>query len=205
MAPAIPQLNHLANEIYEANKAKGFWARERSSAEIFVLIQSELFEALEADRKNLRAQKVQDSVMLMGQEGFKEFFLENVKDSFEDELADTVIRILDVAGAWNIDIQNMYLAPTLRQWGDQNKSLGLMNREFYSFQSCVLEFSYLVSQVLQEELSTTVPETVHASGCNKMLLFVLAIAKHFRVNIWDHVRLKVAYNSTRAHMHGKLY
>ena len=201
----MPPLNRLAKEIYEANRAKGFWVRVRSSAELFVLIQSELFEALEAERRGLGAQKVRECLDMMEADGFKEFFVEHIKDSFEDELADTVIRILDMAGAWNIDIQNMYLAPSLRAWSDQNESLHLMQREFYSFQSCVLEFSYLVSQILQQELQTTVPDTVRAKGANQMLLFVLAIAKHFRVNIWDHVRLKLAYNATRKPMHGKKY
>lgn len=205
MTTAPPPLNPLAKEIHAANKAKGFWAMPRSSAEIFVLIQSEMFEALEADRKGLSAKNAKECFNLMDQEGFKEFFLANIKDSLEDELADTVIRILDMAGAWNIDIQNMYLAPTLRTWSQQEQSLQLMQREFYSLQSCVLEFSYLISQILQQELSTTATETVLAQGANKMLLFVLAIAKHFRIDIWLHVKLKLAYNRTRPLRHGKRY
>jgi len=205
MPPPMPQLNELAKEIHEANKAKGFWARERSSAEILVLIQSEMFEALEAERKSRSAKKVPECLIMMNKEGFNDFFAKHVKDSFEDELADTVIRILDMAGAWNIDIQNMYLAPTLRSWSDQNPSLNLMQKEFYNFQSCVLEFSYLISQILLKQSQTIVTDTVLAKGANQMLLFVLAIAQHFRVKVWEHVKLKLAYNTSRTHMHGKRY
>jgi hypothetical protein len=200
-----PQLNQLASEIFEANKAKGFWALNRSSAEILVLILSEMFEALEAERKSKSALKVQECLDLIDDDGFKDFFVENIKDSFEDELADTVIRILDMAGAWDIELETMYLAPTLRSWPEQNLTLGLMQGSFYSFQSCVLEFSFIINQIIQKELQTTIPETELAKGANQMLCFVLAVAKHYRVKVWDHVKLKLAYNATRMHKHGKKY
>jgi NTP pyrophosphatase (non-canonical NTP hydrolase) len=38
------------------------------------------------------------------------YFKENIKDTFEDELADTVIRILDLCGARGIDLEkHIYL------------------------------------------------------------------------------------------------
>jgi hypothetical protein len=204
MSP-VPELKKLSKEIYESNKAKGFWSAHRSSSELLVLILSEMFEALEAERKSKYADKVKECFDLLDTEGFKDFFAEHVKDSFEDELADTVIRILDMSGAKDIEINNMYLAPTLRSWSREHQTIGIMDREFYSLQSCVLEFSFLINQILQKELETTYPEIELAKGANKMLLFVLALAKHFRVNVWDHVTLKLAYNATRAFKHGKKY
>ncbi|MCH2021024.1 MAG: hypothetical protein MK207_00985 [Saprospiraceae bacterium] len=205
MSPQIPGLNNLAKQVFEANKAKGFWALNRSSAEILVLILSEMFEALEAERKSKSALNLQACLDLIGDDRFKVFFVENIKDSFEDELADTVIRILDMAGAWEIELETIYLAPTLQSWSDQNISLGLMQREFFSFQSCVLEFSFIINQIIQKELQTTIPEIELAKGANQMLYFVLAVAKHYRVKVWDHVKIKLAYNATRAHKHGKKY
>ncbi|MDV7400066.1 hypothetical protein RZS08_52105, partial [Arthrospira platensis SPKY1] len=47
---ASPNLNSLSNQIYEANKAKGFWDKERNVGELLMLVTSELGEAMEAHR-----------------------------------------------------------------------------------------------------------------------------------------------------------
>lgn len=201
----IPNINQLAKEIYQANQQKGFWPANRSSAEVLVLVQSELFEALEAHRKSKYAQNVTICLDKKVSEDFVEYFTTNIKDSFEDELADTIIRILDMAGAWDIELENNYLIPSLHNWANQHKSLKLMQREHFSFQSCVLEFSYLISQVIQQTLQTTTPELALAKGTNDLLSLTLAIAQHFRVKIEPYITLKLAYNKTREQQHGKKY
>lgn len=91
------QITKLSKQVYQANVEKGFWEDGRSFAECIALIHSEVSEALEADRSGKTF-----SVP------FKEFdvdwFKANVKDTREDELADAVIRILDLAGHLNIDL-----------------------------------------------------------------------------------------------------
>ena len=108
----------MAKKIFKANKAKGFWpedVNERNTGECLMLMTSELAEALEADRKGRHVSEghPQEAVELLHnvmEHGnvlkFKEFFLENIKDTFEDELADTMIRILDYCGAMDIDIES---------------------------------------------------------------------------------------------------
>ena len=64
------------------------------------LIQSEISEALEACRKNKHA----DIQSFQAEGQTKEAFEKHVKDSFEDELADALIRILELAATENIDI-----------------------------------------------------------------------------------------------------
>lgn len=44
-------LNDLAKRVFEANKAKGFWDKERNVGELLMLTTSELGEAMEAHRK----------------------------------------------------------------------------------------------------------------------------------------------------------
>lgn len=83
-------LNDLAAKIYEANAAKGFWDNERNIGELLMLVVSELGEALEAHRKG----RMNDPKI----EGFQ-------KDTFEDEIADTFIRLFDLAGGLGIDIE----------------------------------------------------------------------------------------------------
>lgn len=108
-------LNDSSAKIHEIAKAKGFWDSEREVGTLLMLCVSELSEALEADRKNKVADtnryyemiaKVQDYT----REDFKlekeKYYFESyIKDTFEDEIADTVIRILDLCGARGIDIE----------------------------------------------------------------------------------------------------
>lgn len=64
---------------------------------------TELSESIEALRKGKRAEiNVYDRKV---NEGFdKDLFEMLIKDSFEDELADTVIRIFDIANFYKIDL-----------------------------------------------------------------------------------------------------
>ncbi|MCH8491178.1 MAG: hypothetical protein LAT81_14790 [Oceanicaulis sp.] len=103
-------LTRLSKQVHEANKAKGFYDKSTSVAEKLMLVNSELCEALEADRNDLHAnisyfEEAEKSNHLMDDHHFTKIFKINVKDTFEDELADALIRILDLSGALNIDIQ----------------------------------------------------------------------------------------------------
>lgn len=93
-------LNELASNIFEANKEKGFWDGERNIGELLMLVTSELSEALEAHRKGRKADRYGFSWKNDRKEDFEEF----IKDSFEDEIADVVIRLLDMCGGLGIDI-----------------------------------------------------------------------------------------------------
>jgi len=86
---------------------KGFYGddgkQERNVGELLMLIVSELGEALEAHRKD----KFSDLLALQSC-GFNNetmAFEEFVKDGFEDEIADTFIRLADMCGYLNIDIE----------------------------------------------------------------------------------------------------
>ena len=70
---------------YAASREKGFWDQERNVGEMLMLTVSELGEAIEAHRSgNLGLEK---------------------KDTFEDELADTAIRLFDLCGGLGIDLE----------------------------------------------------------------------------------------------------
>jgi NTP pyrophosphatase (non-canonical NTP hydrolase) len=72
-----------------------------------MLITSELAEGLEADRKKRREVSTRhlDTLLKMKDDAeFKTYFQTNVKDTLPDELADALIRILDMCGGMNIDI-----------------------------------------------------------------------------------------------------
>jgi NTP pyrophosphatase (non-canonical NTP hydrolase) len=92
-------LNESAAEIHQANVEKGFWQGDRNVGELLMLVTSELGEAMEAHRKGLFC-KVADF-----EEENVEHFAEFGKDTFEDEMADSLIRILDMCAGLGIDIE----------------------------------------------------------------------------------------------------
>lgn len=101
-------LKQLQNKIHQNAKDKGFWDMEHNFGNDLMLIVSELGECLEAHRKGEFA-KVTEFENSINSDYFNltynEAFRMYVKDTVEDELADALIRILDCAKGWGIDIE----------------------------------------------------------------------------------------------------
>ena len=107
----------LAKEVHENAKSKGFHEGEKNIGEMLCLIHSEVSEALEADRKGNYCEVDNENWILDGK-GLREdidnekdlitkklMFEKNVKDTFEDELADIMIRVMDLAHFKGIDLE----------------------------------------------------------------------------------------------------
>jgi NTP pyrophosphatase (non-canonical NTP hydrolase) len=94
-------LTDLSKQIYEANREKGFWDNERNIGEALMLVVTELSEGLEAHRKGIFAPKQRLPM---------DKFEAEIKDTFEDEIADSIIRLLDLAGGLGIDIDYHVMA-----------------------------------------------------------------------------------------------
>jgi hypothetical protein len=106
-------IDELANTIHQLNVSKGFWPEnkeERNKSEVLMLVVSELAEAQEALRENHFTNLSKSDMMLLADladkdpEGFKREFEAKVKNTFEDEMIDTLIRQLDALAGFNIDI-----------------------------------------------------------------------------------------------------
>lgn len=78
--------------------------QNKNIGELLMLIVSELGEALEAHRKNKFA-NLDDMKMAITESGWLQLFKHRIKDTFEDELADVCIRLFDLCGYLNIDLE----------------------------------------------------------------------------------------------------
>lgn len=95
------RLNELAKRIHQDNVERGFYDEKRELGTLLMLIVSEVSEALEADRKG-RHVNIHEIAEYANPNKFKEY----IKDTFEDEIADTFIRLFDLVGYLNIDIES---------------------------------------------------------------------------------------------------
>ncbi|WP_141433016.1 MazG nucleotide pyrophosphohydrolase domain-containing protein [Bacillus sp. 03113] len=92
-------INQLCKKAYETAKSKGWHDEPRETGTLLALIHSEVSEALEADRKG-------DS------------------ENFAEELADVCIRIFDLCGAREIDLENAILSKMEKNKGRSYKHGG---------------------------------------------------------------------------------
>ena len=116
----VTGLNESAELIHKGNISRGFYDGSfdkdgfpiKNTGELLMLVVSELGEALEADRKNKQANLdlFEDKINVLNyqdisqKDAFIESFKTHIKDTFQDEIADSVIRLLDMCGYLGIDI-----------------------------------------------------------------------------------------------------
>ena len=90
--------NELMAQIHKNAVEHGFWDDVNIDRAVMLIV-SEICEAMEADRNNLHAQMNPENISIMealSDDAFCLFFSFHVKDTFEDEIADIAIRILDL-------------------------------------------------------------------------------------------------------------
>ena|SRR5690348_15207985 len=108
LAEVPGSLNDLAQAIYQRNIEKGFYEKEKNIGEMLCFIHSEVSEALEADRNRSYCKMSQsEKNVLFGwtrDEDFVNDYKLKVKGTFEEEMADILIRVLDMCAFKGIDI-----------------------------------------------------------------------------------------------------
>ena len=105
-------MNKLAREINDVNKSKGFWDNMKYSIELtkdqvrFIGLYKHIKDAFIAQKLVLIHTEISEAVEATRLDGYeKDGYGLFEKDSFADELADSIIIILDLCGELDIDIQ----------------------------------------------------------------------------------------------------
>lgn len=179
--------NLLRDKAYEIAKNNGFHDEYCSDEHLLVLVISELMEALEAYRKGNCLYENEDKYMdvqskindCYNNSEFKECFEEYIKDTFEDELADTVIRLLDTAGSNNINIDLYPVKSSIYK----NK----IPEYFYEVIKNMM-YSYSWGQII-----------------NYTIKYILDLCKILAIDIAWHIKFKMNYNRLREYKHGKRF
>lgn len=192
----VPHLRNFADFsrfCHERAVGKGFWNETHPNSHYFVLADGELSEAVEADRIGRWAKLTPEQVEeLRGLEGaaYAQAFLRLVKDTVEDELADTVIRLADLYG-WLLEEK-----PRLQKKSLQDE---YVPSEAYFTELPLTQFIFRVKCML---FDTIVAE---ATRIRRVVVFIEAYASAIGIDLMTHIELKLKYNATRPALHGKKY
>lgn len=191
----IEQIKQLSKEIHEGNAKRGFWDEPRKMSEVLVLIRTEIDEAVEAHRKGRNADITKYKELEKADRFSTVFFCKFIKDTVEDELADVIIRILDLPTSGMIDTESFYR---------ELRALGFPDLGYafpYGF-DCFLD--------MVDDFHGSMPtrkDAIKIIACN--LAYSLCIVLYYcglnNINIWWHVKEKLKYNETRPYKHGKKY
>jgi NTP pyrophosphatase (non-canonical NTP hydrolase) len=98
-------LNDFRDRAYQSAASHGFHEGVENLSEKLMLVVSELGEACEALRKGRRVTiKDKNNAGQPGPAFKSSIFESNIKDTFEDEIAGAMIRLFDLAGVTNMDL-----------------------------------------------------------------------------------------------------
>ena len=92
------KLNALKERAHKTAVAHGFHEEEKPDAFYLGLIMSEMGKAISADQKGWHADMESFEELLANEHPFSNAFFLYINDSVEDDIANTVIRLLDFAG-----------------------------------------------------------------------------------------------------------
>lgn len=175
-------LNELRDRAYKTACDHGFHDAELSDAHCLMLVITEIAEAVQADRKGRHAnaetfKRVNNAAL----DCFEPFFVSYIKDTFEDELADICIRLLDFAGLFKLDIKE--IKPETR----------------YTKSTAFTRFSF--------ELCTIMTNPTYTAE-HIVNLCIANISYYCELNGIDlswHIGQKMKYNELRPYRHDRKY
>lgn len=179
------QLKSLSTTAHQIAVSKKFWEDgvQRNKGEMVMLIITELAEAVEAHRKGRFVLVVDAAWMAASSDEshlYEEYFPEKIKDTFEDEIADALIRIFDYCHGWKLMIYD-------RDY--RKESTGNVAED-------ILRLTHYVMSAYHN---------VNGKDWGYAIAAIQAFCIWYKIDIYNHVVWKMNFNKTRPVKHGKAY
>ena len=177
------RLAKLQQRIWEIATAHGWHEQPIPTAQYCGLIMTEMAEAIEADRNGRRADMESFNERMSNLDGsdecFKEMYKRYIKGSIEEEFADVVIRVLDMA-------QEVH--------GDRMRWLGYYpcGQVYHEDKSFSENAWYFIREILNWG-------TMNISDS---VSFMFDWAQDLGIDLWQHIEWKMKYNELRPYKHG---
>ena len=182
-------LNELKDRAYKTAKSHGWHDKDLSDETYLMLIITEIAEAVNADRAGKHAFRDKFEVSLKSDddgEMFSMLYEQYIKNTVEDELADVVIRCLDLAGLHSIDLSD---------------AMSLIDK--LTSVKCKKETDGTFVELMFELVKIIFPEDIELNiKVNAILLCVVELCRAKNIDIDWHVEQKMRYNELRPYKHG---
>lgn len=185
-------LNELRDKAYKIACEHGFHDKEYPDKHWLMLIITELSEVVEADRNN----RYTNTLMFNSdcsfnsdyQEIFVSIFESLIKNAFEDELADAVIRCLDFCGMKGFDLSETQEMIEDDEPDPCPDETDIMTEIVYNITSL------LFNKTRKEELRV-----------QDVIIQLFGLSEHLGIDLEWHINQKMRYNELRPILHGKEY
>ena len=192
-------LNRYAKDCHERAVDKGFGDGTHSVGHYLMLAFGELHEAIEADRIGKWAKLDPDTIdTLQRIEGaiYVQEFLRLVKDTVEDEIADAVIRLLDLLG-WLLKTKR---TTEILNESDLSKVYGILDKPRPGE-----ELTLLLLRIVADTSGYWRLGPLREKGILYAIKSLEQLCDHLGIDLMTHIELKLKYNETRPAKHGKKY
>lgn len=175
-------LNELKDKAYKCAIAHGFHEEEHSDEHYLCLVISELMEAVEADRKGKKPIIEQFNCgVSYPKNNFKQVYDYCIKGAIDEELADACIRLLDLAGLRNLNLNRFAIANVV----SKKKTF---TENIYAIMKDIMNYKYS----LEEQVNYAITQ-------------LFGLADIIGIDLMWHIEQKMKYNEMRENKHGKKY
>lgn len=213
MGEVIGNLTTYVKMFHGNSVNKGFYDKPFSKSKMLLLLNCEISEAVEADRKGLHATPLAIEMAFVNMKHadaygekklWAESFAEFLKDTFEMELTDLFIRALDLYGYFQeVDDDVAPLQEVMDEVWYGMRSLvwddGFGGKLYDAAEDLLLDIQGIVAKARHSE-DDVVGHLID------VIYLVMYLAKYeYDFDLFKCAELKHAYNQTRERMHGKRY
>lgn len=187
-------LNALRDKIYKNSCEHGFQDNSLSNEHFLCLVVVELMKAVVADGGNSRNKRanvdwynkrIKSSRICKGldpeipqRRGYEVIYNETIKESIEEALADSMIRILDLAGLRSINLEAEDINNRIDDMAEACKD-ETFTETIYAISTLPTRHNDLY------DFSTII---------NNMVIAILGLARHLDADLLWHIEKKIEYN-----------